>query len=71
MELTEDEIKVMKLVHTDLSGDEIAERLNMRYHSLQAVIQRLCRYYRVRGRVGLVRHALLNQIITIDDFKTK
>lgn len=70
MELTEDELKVMKMMHTELTADEIADELNMRYYSFQAIVARLCRFYRVRGRVGLVRMALLNKIISINDLKT-
>jgi DNA-binding CsgD family transcriptional regulator len=69
MELSDDELKILKILHTDLTAMEISGFLNIPYFTVQSTIQRLCGYYRVRGRIGLVRVALLKKIITIKDLE--
>lgn len=70
-DLDNEEIRLMRLLVTDATAMEISKIMNMPYFTCQAKINRLATFYRVRGRVGLVRCAFANGIVTLKEIADK
>lgn len=66
--LTEEDKKLMRLLVTDMTAQQIAKHLEMDYFACQHAISRLALSFKVRGRVGIVRMAFISGLVIPSDF---
>lgn len=68
-EISPRELEVMKLFAKGLSKKEISERLFIAVKTVKTHIERISEKLDIHGGVNLLRYALINGILTIEDLK--
>ena len=68
-EISQRELEVLKLFAKGLSKKEISERLIISVKTVSTHIERISDKLNVHGGVNMLRYALINGILTIEDLK--
>lgn len=67
IELTDQEVDLMRYLVTDMTATEIALKMDLQYFQLQNLVYKLTNVFKVRGRVGLVRTAFKLGLVTLNE----